>query len=806
MKALKHIDDARVKYREYDCNEKLKKVKSQKINPSVEISYSMGDPVLFRDTKRKEWKQGTALVQFGKTLYLKFGNWLRRVPIDTVIPDSDMAEKMEDSFVEATSAEPDDEDRFLAEDLPVEELTKDLETAQLNAALQEKINILEEKVRGFEEQNSDEVKSVTEVGEKDATKLKRMERRKRQKMKKAEEKKSYPVLGQTIEFKENGSDKWEKARVFRVFKKSSIHKNVKQMTLADGSRIEKDFDTEIEEWKSMDDAEDSQAEDNKDEDNKEIKNYFLSSILNEKEVEVTEEVIDNVYRAEIINKKEYDSDEVRDAMEKEIQKYRNFEAFEEVDNDGQESVPVRWVVTRNEPDGKNQPIKARLCIRGDLEDGKDAVRSDSPSAGKETLKLALMISANEGFEVKGADIKSAYLQGQDLKRKIFVRPPPESGVVGKLWLLKKAAYGVLDGGRLFYLRLVDELRKLGLHRVHADGALFTYVKNGKFHGIVASVVDDLIIAGDSVFDKDVAEKLKSIFVFSKLEVGTFKYCGCNIRVKDNGDIELDQNDYVEKLQEIEDKEGDIDRILTSIEKKELRGKIGELLWVSLMTRPDLSFDINRISTEVPQATLQTMKVMNTIIRKAKGKKEVLTFSKLGNFSDLIVKVYTDASFSNQDDRIRSTEGRVVLIENPRTEKMSIVSWKTKKIPRVCRSVKTAETRALEDGIDEAVNTARIVSEVYSGEINLKNPKQLPVVAKIDNKSLWENLHNSRQCEEKLLRNTIAGLKELMELGIVSAVDWVPTDVQLADCMTKKGTDKKADWLLAVARTNRLVKI
>ena len=45
----------------------------------------------------------------------------------------------------------------------------------------------------------------------------------------------------------------------------------------------------------------------------------------------------------------------------------------------------------------------------------------------------------------------------------------------------------------------------------------------------------------------------------------------------------------------------------------------------------------------------------------------------------------------------------------------------------------------------------------------------------------------------------------MELGIVSAVDWVPTNKQLADCLTKKGTEKKADWLLSVARTNTLVK-
>ena len=83
---------------------------------------------------------------------------------------------------------------------------------------------------------------------------------------------------------------------------------------------------------------------------------------------------------------------------------------------------------------------------------------------------------------------------------------------------------------------------------------------------------------------------------------------------------------------------------------------------------------------------------------------------------------------------------------------------------------------------------------------------MPVIAKTDSKSLWENLHNTRQCEEKLLRNTIASMKELLQLGMVSSVDWVSTDNQLADCMTKKGTFKKADWLLSVARTNKLDKI
>ena len=55
-----------------------------------------------------------------------------------------------------------------------------------------------------------------------------------------------------------------------------------------------------------------------------------------------------------------------------------------------------------------------MCIRGDQELGKENIRADSPTAAKESLSLALIIAANEGFEVKAGDIKSAYLQGARL--------------------------------------------------------------------------------------------------------------------------------------------------------------------------------------------------------------------------------------------------------------------------------------------------------------------------------------------------------------------------------------------------------
>ena len=127
--------------------------------------------------------------------------------------------------------------------------------------------------------------------------------------------------------------------------------------------------------------------------------------------------------------------------------------------------------------------------------------------------------------------------------------------------------------------------------------------------------------------------------------------------------------------------------------------------------------------------------------------------------------------------------------------------KPKKITRVCRSAKGAETRALDDAIDDAVNTARLVMEIYEGKVDLKSPQQIPVKALTDSKSLWDSLHNTRQCEEKLLRSSLAGIKQLIELKMVEDVHWVPTAEQLADCMTKRG--KKAQWLLKVSSRNRL---
>ena len=70
-------------------------------------------------------------------------------------------------------------------------------------------------------------------------------------------------------------------------------------------------------------------------------------------------------------------------------------------------------------------------------------------------------------------------------------------------------------------------------------------KDEKLIGLVLSYVDDLFMAGNSLFNKVVSEKLFKIFKFSKVERNTFKYLGCEIEKLSNGDIALNQDEYIQ---------------------------------------------------------------------------------------------------------------------------------------------------------------------------------------------------------------------------------------------------------------------
>ena len=74
-----------------------------------------------------------------------------------------------------------------------------------------------------------------------------------------------------------------------------------------------------------------------------------------------------------------------------------------------------------------------------------------------------------------------------------------------------------------------------------------------------------------------------------------------------------------------------------------------------------------------------------------------------------VIAYTDSSYRNAENKEKSVGGRFIGLVNEKGACAPLL-WKSKTIQQVCKSVKTAETRSLERGVEDGIYLARIIKE------------------------------------------------------------------------------------------------
>ena len=146
-------------------------------------------------------------------------------------------------------------------------------------------------------------------------------------------------------------------------------------------------------------------------------------------------------------------------------------------------------------------------------------RSDSPTISPDMTKTVVAIAANEDWKAECLDVTAAFLQGEELEREVFVKPPPEEAIEGHIWKLNKAAYGLYDSARKWYLNVIEELEKNKMRSVTGDDAVFYYRINDKTEGIVALHVDDFLAVGSPIFFENVMKNIKTAFKFHLLTYG-----------------------------------------------------------------------------------------------------------------------------------------------------------------------------------------------------------------------------------------------------------------------------------------------
>ena len=196
------------------------------------------------------------------------------------------------------------------------------------------------------------------------------------------------------------------------------------------------------------------------------------------------------------------------------------------------------------------------------------------------------------------------------------------------------------------------------------------------------------------------------------------------------------------------------------------------------------------------AKVSDVNKINKIVRKAKEEECLVKFGRVDKFENLKIIGFGDAAYKKMDDQTRSVEGRVIFLSNG--TRASPLLWKSRKIPQVCESTKTAETRAADNLTDDAVYLARMIHEIYTGK---KSLKQIPVVLYTDSKPLVESIYSTRPAERKTIRHVVQSMKDCMSRGEVQEYKWIDTKQMLADILTKDSV--KSDDLHKVLKTGTL---
>ena len=243
----------------------------------------------------------------GKVVFVKYGNFIRRIPIDRIIP----AESYQDTSTE--EADPDDIDN--SERLADDEFTN----VELLAQKDKEIENLKKKIQEKE-------KMVADISNK--MKLDNIKDLKVPKL---------PKNYQKICFKVAGNPTLLRGKVINKHKPNSTYKDIVVVRMEDGTKQEFDFVKDVTEW-----------------------SYDPDAI---EEVLINESFVTTLTRAQVAGRPD-----VLDAIQQEIKKFEDFSAFKVVKDSGQYAIKTRWVFTDNEDESKGYRLKARLCIRGDTEE------------------------------------------------------------------------------------------------------------------------------------------------------------------------------------------------------------------------------------------------------------------------------------------------------------------------------------------------------------------------------------------------------------------------------------------------------
>ena len=284
---------------------------------------------------------------------------------------------------------------------------------------------------------------------------------------------------------------------------------------------------------------------------------------------------------------------------------------------------------------------------------------------------------------------------------------------GKIVRLNRSLYGLKQSGRQWAGVLVETVVEFGMEQSRTDPCVCCMVVDGKVELIMAVHVDDIVIAGSDEACRDFHAAFCTNFPTNNLGESTW-YTGCAFRRNWKlGTLEITQKDFVENMlncfdvnlsSDVPAAPGvELDPREEGEPKEDLpyREAVGSLMWLSTMTRPDISNAVRAVARHSHNPTDGHWKAVLKIMTYLHGTRGMsLTFLR---GSGLDLSAYNDTDYTVKSNDRRLVSGTVITLGG------AAVSWASSTQRCVMLSTAEAEYVALGEGVKKALFTGAVLS-------------------------------------------------------------------------------------------------
>jgi histone deacetylase 1/2 len=416
----------------------------------------------------------------------------------------------------------------------------------------------------------------------------------------------------------------------------------------------------------------------------------------------------------------------------------------------------------------------------------------SPVVKPETVRLVLSLAVSRGWTLRQVDVSNAFLHGF-LSENVYMQQPSgfeDSRYPSHVCKLQRSIYGLKQSPRAWYARLSECLFQLGFVSSKADTSLFIF-SQGDIRIYMLVYVDDIVIAGSTtaVVDRLVQSLSES---FPIKDMGKLDYFLGLEAAYTSGGMTLTQRKYAldllhrvnmencnptsTPLRATEQLARNTGTLLGADDSFRYRSVVGGLQYLTL-TRPDISFAVNKVCQFLSQPTDVHWEAVKRILRYVKG--TLQTGLQIRKSSSTGISIFTDADWAGCVDDRRSTGGFAVFV-GP-----NLISWSSKKQPTVSRSSTEAEYKALANGAAEAIWIESLLKELGVAR------QRTPIIWCDNLGATYLTANPVFHARTKHIEIDFHFVRERVAAGELD-VRFISSNDQLADVFTKPATRQMLD--------------